>query len=254
MAILVLAANTAYSDFPRLSYFLARDRFMPRQFTFRGDRLAFSTGIVTLGLLSGRGAGDLQRRDRAADPALRGRRLHLVHPLPVRHGHALAAAEGAGLAARAGDQPGRRRRDRRWSRSSSPSPSSPHGAWIVDRADPVADPGDARHPPPLRAGRDRAGRADAARPGGDRPHGGRAGGRGQPGRAADAGLRPLDLRQRDRRPRHRRRRRRSSGCGGSGTQLGADVPLVIIESPYRSLVGPLLAYIDEIDKQRPDDT
>ncbi len=53
MAILVLAANTAFSDFPRLSYFLARDRFMPRQFTFRGDRLAFTTGIVTLGLLAG---------------------------------------------------------------------------------------------------------------------------------------------------------------------------------------------------------
>jgi amino acid transporter len=53
MAILVLAANTAYSDFPRLAYFLARDFYMPRQFTFRGDRLAFSTGIVSLGLLSG---------------------------------------------------------------------------------------------------------------------------------------------------------------------------------------------------------
>ena len=52
MAILVLGANTAYSDFPRLSYFLARDRYMPRQFTFRGDRLAFTTGIVTLGLLA----------------------------------------------------------------------------------------------------------------------------------------------------------------------------------------------------------
>lgn len=52
MAILVLGANTAYSDFPRLSYFLARDRFMPRQFTFRGDRLAFSTGILTLGILA----------------------------------------------------------------------------------------------------------------------------------------------------------------------------------------------------------
>ena len=36
--------------------------------------------------------------------------------------------------------------------------------------------------------------------------------------------------------------------------LGTDVPLVIIESPYRALVGPLLTYIDEIDKQRPDDT
>jgi amino acid transporter len=52
MLILVLAANTAYSDFPRLSWFLARDHFMPHQFSFRGDRLAFSTGILTLGLFS----------------------------------------------------------------------------------------------------------------------------------------------------------------------------------------------------------
>lgn len=51
MSILVLAANTAYSDFPRLSYFMARDQFMPSQFTFRGDRLAYSFGIVTLGVL-----------------------------------------------------------------------------------------------------------------------------------------------------------------------------------------------------------
>src|SRR5690606_33016303 len=36
--------------------------------------------------------------------------------------------------------------------------------------------------------------------------------------------------------------------------LGTDVPLVIIESPYRSLVGPLLSYIDEIDRQQPNDT
>ena len=50
--ILFLAANTAYSDFPRLAYFLGRDRFLPRQFTFRGDRLAFSVGIVVLGLAS----------------------------------------------------------------------------------------------------------------------------------------------------------------------------------------------------------
>lgn len=50
--ILVLAANTAFSDFPRLSYFLARDKFMPRQYAFRGDRLAFSWGIVTLAILA----------------------------------------------------------------------------------------------------------------------------------------------------------------------------------------------------------
>jgi len=52
MAILVLAANTAYSDFPRLAYFMARDKYMPSQFTFRGDRLAFTIGILTLGVLS----------------------------------------------------------------------------------------------------------------------------------------------------------------------------------------------------------
>ena len=50
--ILVLAANTSFSDFPRLSYFLARDSFMPHQYGHRGERLAYSTGILTLGLLS----------------------------------------------------------------------------------------------------------------------------------------------------------------------------------------------------------
>ncbi len=46
--ILCLAANTSYADFPRLSAILAKDRFMPRQFSFRGDRLAFSNGILLL--------------------------------------------------------------------------------------------------------------------------------------------------------------------------------------------------------------
>ncbi len=47
--ILFLAANTAYADFPRLSSILARDRFLPHQFLFRGDRLAFTNGILVLG-------------------------------------------------------------------------------------------------------------------------------------------------------------------------------------------------------------
>jgi amino acid transporter len=46
--LLVLAANTSFADFPRLSSFMARDGFMPRQFAFRGERLAFTTGIVAL--------------------------------------------------------------------------------------------------------------------------------------------------------------------------------------------------------------
>ena len=51
-AVLVLAANTAFADFPRLSSILARDRYMPRQFAARGDRLAFSNGIVALALVA----------------------------------------------------------------------------------------------------------------------------------------------------------------------------------------------------------
>ena len=46
--ILILAANTAYQDFPRLSAILARDGFVPRQFQNRGDRLVYSNGIIVL--------------------------------------------------------------------------------------------------------------------------------------------------------------------------------------------------------------
>jgi amino acid transporter len=52
MLILVLAANTAYADFPRLASIVARDRFLPRQFTTQGDRLAFSNGILILSALA----------------------------------------------------------------------------------------------------------------------------------------------------------------------------------------------------------
>jgi amino acid transporter len=46
--ILVLAANTAYADFPRLASIVSRDGFLPRQFMNQGDRLAFSNGILVL--------------------------------------------------------------------------------------------------------------------------------------------------------------------------------------------------------------
>jgi amino acid transporter len=52
MGILVLAANTAYQDFPRLSAILAGDRLMPRQLRNRGDRLVYSNGIVLLSLFA----------------------------------------------------------------------------------------------------------------------------------------------------------------------------------------------------------
>ncbi|HXH05091.1 MAG TPA: APC family permease [Vicinamibacterales bacterium] len=53
MLILVFAANTAYADFPRLAAILARDRYLPRQLMNQGDRLAFSNGILGLSVFAG---------------------------------------------------------------------------------------------------------------------------------------------------------------------------------------------------------
>src|SRR5207342_1554014 len=50
--ILVLAANTAYADFPRLAAIVSRDRYLPRQFMNQGDRLAFSNGILVLSVFA----------------------------------------------------------------------------------------------------------------------------------------------------------------------------------------------------------
>ncbi|GHO88679.1 amino acid permease [Dictyobacter formicarum] len=53
LGILTLSAETSYADFPRLASLLARDRFLPLMFSFRGDRLAFSSGIIALATLAG---------------------------------------------------------------------------------------------------------------------------------------------------------------------------------------------------------
>jgi amino acid transporter len=50
--ILLMAANTAFADFPRLSALAAGDGFLPRQLTFRGSRLVYSNGIVTLSFIA----------------------------------------------------------------------------------------------------------------------------------------------------------------------------------------------------------
>ncbi|MGH2614208.1 MAG: APC family permease [Thermomicrobiales bacterium] len=51
--LLVLAANTAFNGFPRLASVLAQDQYLPRQFSYRGDRLAFTGGIVLLAVIAG---------------------------------------------------------------------------------------------------------------------------------------------------------------------------------------------------------
>ena len=53
MAILILAANSSFNGFPRLASILARDGYMPAQMKTRGDRLVFSNGVILLGLFAG---------------------------------------------------------------------------------------------------------------------------------------------------------------------------------------------------------
>jgi len=50
--ILIMAANTSFADFPRLSALVAADGFLPRQLTYRGSRLVYSRGIVTLAIIA----------------------------------------------------------------------------------------------------------------------------------------------------------------------------------------------------------
>jgi len=50
--ILIMAANTAFADFPRLSALVAKDGYLPRQLTFRGSRLVYSNGIITLAVIA----------------------------------------------------------------------------------------------------------------------------------------------------------------------------------------------------------
>jgi hypothetical protein len=52
-AILILAANTAFADFPRVSSIVASDGYMPRQLSNRGDRLVFSNGVIALAAVAG---------------------------------------------------------------------------------------------------------------------------------------------------------------------------------------------------------
>ena len=68
VAILILSANTAFADFPRLSAVIAADRFLPRQLANRGDRLAFSNGIIALAVASGLLLVALRRRRHRARP------------------------------------------------------------------------------------------------------------------------------------------------------------------------------------------
>lgn len=252
LAILILAANTAYSDFPRLSYFLARDRYLPKQFTFRGDRLAYSTGIITLGVLSA-----------LMIVGFNGETTRMIPLYAVGVFTAFTLSQGGMV--------------RRWLRLREPGwriglainivgvtttglvaivvgfTNFTRGAWVVMLLI------------PLLIMMFRAIHSHYERAAGEL--------------AAQTPLNPKDIEHTvivpiaalNRVAKQTLAYARSISANVIAVHitddeaeieqmrqaweaLKPDIPLVIIESPYRSLVGPLLSYLDEIDRQRPGDT
>jgi amino acid transporter len=254
--ILVLAANTAFSDFPRLSYFLARDRFMPHQYAFRGDRLAFSWGIVTLAALAC-----------ILIIAFSGDTTALIPLYAVGVFSAFTFSQGGMVA--------------RWWRLRTPGwwrnllmnglgalttatvfavatfTKLEQGTWIVIAVIPVQiaifmainrhykrfdveaeaviplNPGDVKHTLIVPVAKlNNVARSALAY-----------------ARSITPNVTAVHI---------------AEGEDNEEVELfneawhklmeGSDIALVIIESPYRSLVGPLLSYIDALDRQSPDDT
>ncbi|CAN5894604.1 APC family permease [soil metagenome] len=250
--ILVLAANTAYSDFPRLSYFVARDGFMPRQFTFRGDRLAYSTGIVTLGVMAAVVLAAFGGRTEAIIPLyafgvflsftisqtamckrwVTRREEGWLHSFPINLVGAIATGMVAVIAG---------------------VTKFAEGAWIVFIVIPLLvlimlqihkhyemakrelavltplDPADIHHTVivPV-AALNRVARQTLAY-----------------ARSISENVTALHITDDE---------EQIEQIQQEWGQLGTDIQLLIIESPYRSIIGPLLSYLDEVNQQRPGDT
>ena len=123
--VLLLAANTAFNGFPVLGSILAQDRYLPRQLHTRGDRLAFSNGILLLAGFAMRADRRVPGRGDPADPALHRRRLRLVHARPGGHGPALEPA----LRTERDPAEARRRMRRVRGRSTPSAAASPASCW-----------------------------------------------------------------------------------------------------------------------------
>ena len=246
-AILTLAANTAYADFPRLSSIIARDGYLPRQLANRGDRLVFSNGVIVLAGMAERADLRVRRQDRRADPALRGRRVHRVHVVAGRHGEAPPTDPRAALEARRRDQRHRLGRDRA-------RHDHLRGHEVRrGRVDPDhRDPGDRGavqgDPPPLLERRRGSEGAVGLQAAPHEPHGRRVGRQRAPRRARSARLREVALAEPAARG-HRRVRR--GGAGDASSRRGASATSTCrsrsCTRPTASSRGPILRFIDELD-------
>ena len=251
--ILIIAANTSFADFPRLSSFMARDRFMPRQFASRGDRLAFSNGIIILAVLSALLLVVFHAETHALIPlyaigvfvSFTLSQLGMVRfwfrergpRWPMR-----AVLNGTG---RGDDR--RRRADHRHDQVH---------AWRLarDPAHPAPGAPPRDHPSPLRRRRGPAvpRRAGAAGAASRTPPRARADRRRSPRRRWERSgtLGPC---------RRARERSTSRSTPRAGVRLeerwakwASGMPLVVLRSPYRSVIGPLLDYVDRLQQEAPD--
>jgi hypothetical protein len=250
MLILVLAANTAYSDFPRLSYFMARDKFLPTQFTFRGDRLAYTTGIITLGVLS------------ATVLTIFGGETERLIPL-----YALGVFTSFTLSQFGMVMRWVRRKEEGWKQGmviNAVGATSTavvavvvgltkftHGAWIVVVLIPLLVMGlRSIHKHYMRASAELQELTPI-----------------QSEAISNVVVVPVSAANRIAQQTLAYARSISDNVTaihisddeaeiekmrGDWSKLATDVPLIIIESPYRSLVGPFLTYLDELQKQSPN--
>ena len=216
--ILFLAANTSFNAFPRLAAILAEDGYFPRQFSFRGDRLAYSWGIVLLAGDRGRAVSSCSRATRRSLIPLYSVGVFVCFTLsPGRHGPPLGPDPCRRLAVA-------RLRQRLRGPAHGRRPGHRRDREVLRRRlrrrhpDPAAGRDDAVHPPPVRPvgapARDQQDvRRGAAAPRGarDRPDP-----RAEPRRRPGGQRRPLDLRAGDGRVHHRR-----SGGGGRAARAVA---------------------------------
>ena len=258
-AILILAANTAFNGFPVLASLLGRDNYLPHQLANRGDRLVFSNGIALLAAVAAllivafdasvarliqlyilgvflsftlSQAGMVRHwadliREAPADQRRALRRKQAVNGLG-------AVATGARLRGRAGDQVRRRRLDRGGRR---PAPVRGDEGRLAPLPRPRGEAG------ANGGGRDAAG-ANPHRGAGLQPAG------ADPARAGlRRGQQPGDP---------ARRHGRGGGaattrCRREWSERGVPVPLVVIESPYRETVRPVLRYVRQLLRENPGD-
>jgi amino acid transporter len=251
MLILVLAANTAYADFPRLASIVARDAYLPRQFANQGDRLAFSNGIVALSVFAG-----------ALLIVFEGE-THALIPLYMIGVFISFTLSQTGMVVH-----WRRRREPGWRANACvnglgalatavvlvivATTKAAEGAWIIIALIPVlvaVFKATNRHYSHVAAQLSLTGWH------GEAPQHSTVlvpiGGVHRAVLQATAYARSLSAEGRarfvDTAAAATDRGRRDWECWGGGTQL------VILESPYRSLLEPLLDYIDHLQHARPDD-